>query len=142
MTPQLTLELPEKVSTNVFYRKHAMKRYPLEQAFYLAVREAVRRTSMPPVTSYPLPLVEYLFEIPGKPLDNLNLSSMAKMVEDGLRHAGVLKDDTPAEVAGVLLRQVRSSNKRIRVTVWWAPQESAGRSVRKRPASRRAPVLG
>jgi hypothetical protein len=141
MTIRISMELPEKASTNVLYRLHGIKRWKTEQQFYLAVKEVVTRERIKPVTAYPIVAV-YAFEVPGKQLDVLNLSGMAKMVEDGLRHAGILIDDTPAYVAGVSLRCERSKDKRIRVSVSWEQQGSASRSVGSRPSKRRSPRAG
>ena len=118
----LTVELPQKVSSNELERMHAMKHYPIKKAFYLAVLAAVRRAGIGPVEQYPV-LSHYFFQVPGKPLDNLNLAGMAKMVEDGLRHAGIIKNDTPAEVAGAFLSQEPVAGKRIYVTISLVPLE-------------------
>ena len=104
------VELPEKASTNVLYRRHHRARYKTEQDFYLAVRHAVQKQGIVPVKKYPVS-IENIFEIPGKRLDSLNLSGMAKMVEDGLRHAKILKDDSPKYVKSTNLSSVPTNGK-------------------------------
>lgn len=128
---ELEILLPEKVSTNVYYRTHFRRRSEMHQEFYVAVDDAVRRAGTAPVEEYPVRM-HYSFELHGTPLDNLNLSAMAKMLEDGLRHAGILREDTPAEVAEVSLSQCAFRVKQAKVTIRWESASPARASTRRR----------
>lgn len=79
---------------------HHHARTPLKHDFYLAVREATKGKGK--VTDYPIN-VTYDFYLKGRPVDWVNLSAMAKMIEDGLVKAGVLADDAPKFVAQGML---------------------------------------
>ena len=116
----LIIDLPCKVSTNVFYNMHFHKRHDLKQEFYTAVLYAARKAKIAPITHYPVN-VTYSFTLPGRALDTLNLGAMAKMVEDGLRHAGVLKDDSPLFVSQITLSQRVAKKKECVVEVLITP---------------------
>ena len=98
----IRVELPDKISTNPYYRLHYRARAPLHEVFYYAAQEGVDDADIE-ITPFPVD-VEYIFYLRGKLLDAMNLSAMAKMIEDGLVHAGLMKDDSKKWVNSVKLQ--------------------------------------
>jgi hypothetical protein len=88
----LRVIIPEKVSTNPYYRMHYSKRTPLHEVYYYAAAEAVDDIDFE-IAEYPV-IIKYTFAFKGKLLDSSNLSAMVKMIEDGFVHAGLMPDDS------------------------------------------------
>lgn len=113
---EVTVILPEKLSTNKIYRMHFTEKNSFQQAVNIAVKEAVQKQKIKPIKEYPVICV-YVFYITGKYLDILNLGGMAKAVEDGLRYAKIFKDDSKKYIEQVTLLEERSDKKYSYVTV-------------------------
>lgn len=99
----ITIPLPQKLSSNAMHaRMHWTKRAKISDEFYQAVWFAVKEQKVKRITKYPVDC-RYDFVLEGKLLDTLNTAEMAKLVEDGLRKAGVLDDDGQKHVREVTL---------------------------------------
>lgn len=88
---KFTVPIPEKISLNKIYAGvHWTVRSRHKDAFRGAVMASKPKkyTGLFPVIIY------YHFRLQGKLLDSTNLSYMAKLVEDGLVHNGVIPDDS------------------------------------------------
>lgn len=100
----LTIPLPEKISLNSqLGRVHWTTRSRQNQAFQLAVLVAARQSQ---ISAFPGPFpchIEYRFKMRGRGLDSSNLAYMAKLVEDGLVHCGIIPDDSPKYVRSMTL---------------------------------------
>lgn len=116
--PIITIEvqLPYKCSTNAFYRLHYLKRHAYTEDVYQEVFVAVRNSKIARPEAFPVEC-DYHFMLTGKLLDTLNLTAMAKAVEDGLRHELILPDDTPEYVSRVTLHSSVSREKFDKVIV-------------------------
>lgn len=95
----IRVELPDKISTNPYYRMHYRSRSHLHEAFYYAAREGVDDADIE-IVKFPVDC-EYTFYVRGKLLDAMNCAAMAKMIEDGFVHAGLLPDDSKKYVNSV-----------------------------------------
>lgn len=93
----ITVVIPEKVSTNQYYRMHYRSRSPLHEVYYYAALEAIQDIDFE-ISEFPV-IIKYTFALAGNQLDSSNLSAMVKMIEDGFRHAEFLPDDSPKYVA-------------------------------------------
>ena len=100
MKQSLTVQLPEKVSTNVFYNKHYHDRSRVQHDFHAFVKSAVREFKTKVVEEYPVKL-SFRFLLQGRLLDVSNLSAMAKILEDGLVRCKILKDDSPKYINAI-----------------------------------------
>lgn len=107
---EITIILPEKLSTNKIYRMHHIEKGEFQQAVNMAVKVAVVQQKIKAITEYPV-ICTYVFYVTGNTLDVLNTSGMAKAVEDGLRYSKVLKDDSLKHVKQVTLLEEKSEQK-------------------------------
>jgi hypothetical protein len=88
---KIKIPLPEKISSNKMYagvhwatRKKWVDTYHTSLIEYRNFR----------IENYPVDIT-YIFTFKSIPLDTLNCSMMAKMLEDGMRKWGILQDDSP-----------------------------------------------
>lgn len=117
----LEITIPEKVSLNriyagMFWRRRAIlaKLYHDE---FLDVKGKMK------VTKYPV-VISYDFHFKSNPLDTLNCSMMAKMLEDGMVKIGILEDDCPKYVRrSIIDTQLSSEYKNDTVVVTIRPLE-------------------
>jgi len=97
---ELEITLPEKVSTNKIYSGiHWRKRQELAELFH----EEFLDVKGVKVERYPVQII-YDFRFKGTALDTFNCVFMAKMLEDGMRGAGILTDDSPKYVRESVIR--------------------------------------
>lgn len=109
----IKIPLPEKVSTNAIYAGlHWSKRRRLADLYHNSLIEFRNK----PMEHYPVD-VTYIFRFKGKLLDCSNLSYMAKLLEDGLRHWKILKDDTPEYVQSVTLLSQKGSRDEVEIVI-------------------------
>lgn len=104
---EIKVILPEKLSTNKIYRMHHHPKAFFQQEVNKAVMVAVREQKIKKITEY-LIICCYVFYVTGKTLDVLNTAGMAKAVEDGLRYANILKDDSLKYIKQVTLLEEKS----------------------------------
>lgn len=108
---EMAIILPEKISTNEFYRLHKMQKHAVQQEWYQTVLIECRNRGQNALQG-PFPLdFEYTYHLTGKRLDTLNTGAMTKMIEDGLKMCGVIPDDSPKYVRRIILQQDRSTEK-------------------------------
>lgn len=105
---EIIIILPEKLSTNRIYRMHHIPKNKFQQDVNMAVLVAVRKQKIKAVKKYPI-ICTYVFYVTGKTLDVLNTAGMAKAIEDGLRYAKILKDDSLKYIKQITLLEERSS---------------------------------
>ena len=86
-----------KISTNKIYAGlHWSKRKAIAADYHLSVLSEVRKRKL---SQYGMPVaIFFTFSFKGKLLDCSNCTFMAKMIEDGLVCAGIIKDDSPKYV--------------------------------------------
>ncbi len=96
MDIELSITLPEKVSTNRIYSGvHWRKRQEWADLYheeFLPIKGKIK------VAEYPV-VITYDFFFKKNALDTLNCAMMAKMLEDGMVAVGILKDDSPEYVS-------------------------------------------
>lgn len=93
--------------------RHSRNR--LAQAWHLATKVQVRKAGVVPVTSFPVAIVTTITK--KRPYDSINCALAAKLIEDGLVHAGVLPNDSPRYVSEHILRS-RQGAQRVQVDVY------------------------
>lgn len=90
-----------KISTNKFYAGlHWSKRKEVKDGFLDLAGSFCR--GIPKIESYPVE-IEYKFFFRSRPLDSLNTSIMAKILEDAFRAIGILEEDDAAHVKRSIL---------------------------------------
>ena len=94
-----SVKLKDRISTNEMYRIHPHVMKKVNDAFFAEVAVAVRKYKIKPVKVYPVEF-RFAFCLTGRLLDWDNTSAMAKEIIDGLRYAGILKDDSPSYCKG------------------------------------------
>lgn len=83
--------IPEKVSMNKIYGGiHWKARKQLADVYHSEFLELKGKVK---ITEYPI-IIHYDWHFVNNPLDTLNCAYMAKMLEDGMVHAGILEDDS------------------------------------------------
>ncbi len=88
---QLEITIPEKISLNKVYAGvHWSKRKEWADMYH----EEFLDVKGVKVNNYPV-VILYEFFFKQKPLDSLNCAMMAKMLEDGMVKAKILKGDEP-----------------------------------------------
>lgn len=105
---EIEVQLPQKITTNVYYNAHHHARTPIKHDYYLAVKDAAK--SKGKIKDYPINAT-YCFYLTGRAVDWVNLSAMAKMLEDGLVREGVIEDDAPKFVSQGMLIYNKSKRK-------------------------------
>lgn len=96
MDIELSITLPEKVSTNKVYAGvHWRKRKEWADLYHQEFWPIKGKVK---VEKYPV-VITYDFSFKANALDSLNCAMMAKMLEDGMVAVGILKDDCPEYVA-------------------------------------------
>lgn len=105
---EIEVLLPDKVTTNAYYAAHYLKRSNIKQGFKEAAILAARNKGK--IDEYPIN-VTYSFHLIGRPVDWVNLSAMAKMIEDGLVQAKVIEDDAPKFISQGMLIYNKSKRK-------------------------------
>lgn len=109
---QLKVILPHKVSTNKFYGMYYHKRSDMVNDFHLAVRGAVLEQKAKPIDKEEYPVHFYYdFFFRKNLLDSINVSGMAKAMEDSLRSCKILENDSPQFVESITLSVKRSIEK-------------------------------
>lgn len=95
----IKIPLPEKVSTNQIYAgKHWAVRKKLADLYHESLIEYRNKR----ITDYPAEIT-FIFTYKNKPLDCLNTSYSAKLLEDGLRKWEIIEDDNPDFISSVTL---------------------------------------
>ena len=108
---KITIELPEKISSNEFYNAHYHRRSPIKHEYYLAVKHALQESKTDKVVEYPVQM-KFTFKLTGRLFDVSNCASMVKMIEDGLVQNKILEDDTNKYVNGICVFVERSQDKK------------------------------
>ena len=118
---KFTIAIPEKVSLNKIYAGvHWKQRREWAEDMHWAVMAC-----RVPAYRGPFPIdCRYHFHLHGKQLDSSNCAFLAKLVEDGLVHAGVIPDDSRNYVRwfSVLSSQAKKTEEQ-RVEVEFQPSE-------------------
>jgi len=96
-------------SLNEYDRMHQYKRASLHKRWHSMVKREAKEQGIRAVQQYPaLVSVECYFG-PGRTrFDWNNLSPTAKMIQDGLVHAGILKNDSPKYTQGDGMKSFRT----------------------------------
>ena len=114
---ELEVTIPEKISLNKIYggvhwskRKEWADMYHEEFLDVKGVRVGAEE--------YPV-RITYNFQFVKQALDTLNCAMMAKMLEDGMVLAGILKDDSPDYVreSVIVSRKVRGKVDKVLVSI-------------------------
>jgi len=108
-TLKLTVVLPHKVSNNTFYRTHFHLKSSIKNDFYRVVQIAVKQSKLKPILDYPANFV-YEFHNKGRLLDLTNYGASVKMLEDGLKECGILKDDSPKFVSRITITAEKTTS--------------------------------
>lgn len=109
----ITIPLPEKVSTNQIYAgMHWSKRKKLSDLYHQSLIEHRQKK----VEEYPVEIT-YIFNFKSKPLDTTNCTFMVKMLEDGLIAHGILKDDTPDHVSFTGIYSQKGSTDEVTINI-------------------------
>lgn len=112
-TQYAEMELPFKVSTNKIYAGCAwQERERYKQKMIQAGWQI--KGKLKPVESAD---VEFYFEFKGRPLDCDNVSFLAKLILDVLRHQGILKDDSPKYVKSVRLSSRKGEKDKVLIVL-------------------------
>jgi len=92
----IKLPLPVKISSNSYIngKMHWTKKNKIAQEYHRAFLEFKNKFE---ITEYPI-AITFIFRFKGRLLDIDNLGISEKLCIDGLRHIGLLKDDTPKYV--------------------------------------------
>lgn len=106
----INIILPEKLSSNRIYRMHHHAKNRFQTAVNKEVAQSVREQKIKEITKYPV-RCKYTFYVTGKTIDVVNTAGMAKAVEDGLRYAKILKEDSLKFVKEVTFLEERSDKK-------------------------------
>lgn len=94
----ITIQLPEKISSNSTYSgAHWSKRSKMAPDWHSLLKE--HKHNIIEESEYPIHLL-FMFTFKEKPLDWVNCSMMAKMLEDGMVYFKMIPDDNPKIVAG------------------------------------------
>lgn len=107
---EITIILPEKVSLNVFFRKHYHSKNTLNHEFHLAIKEAIQKQKINPVKEYPISIT-FVFYLTGTLLDWDNCGGMVKALQDGLILEKVLENDSPKYIKQGLVVVEKSKRK-------------------------------
>lgn len=111
-------------SLNEFYAgMHVMKRRKTANFWHAAVDACCRQQGIQEYTGpYPVHVDVRCYFGPGeRRLDVDNLASTAKLIIDGLRHAGKLKGDSPVFISAITLRSCKSREKGLKTVVEITP---------------------
>ena len=114
----LVLPLDRKVSTNAVYSgMHWTTRAKHADYYHALIKKQCAEQNIKQVENYPcMIIVEYFFD--KKPMDATNCFWMTKWIEDGLRKAGIIVDDTPAHVEFIgCASKVDKENPRIEISI-------------------------
>jgi hypothetical protein len=108
---QLEIPIHEKVSANKIYSGlNHWHRTRLKDDYHSLVLSEVRKMEKKSGTKLHADgavSIDFAFGWKGRVLDCSNCFFMAKMIEDGLVKAGVLKDDSPDYVEGLRVTSVK-----------------------------------
>lgn len=114
----LTFDMVCKVSTNKIYAGvHWTKRDKDKKAYSWEVMRACRSVNLSKIEEYPV-MLSFEFQFKGRVLDSSNCSYMAKLVEDGLVHRGILPDDSYKYVSEVRYRASKGKSDVILLEIW------------------------
>lgn len=109
---KITLPIPWKVSTNQIYAgSHWTTRTRHKDIYHRALFPFRKKR----VKSYPVKIT-FTFCFKKNPLDATNCSYMAKMLEDGMKMNGILKDDSPKEVKAIEIL-VKKGNDEVEISI-------------------------
>ena len=97
-------------SFNKYQNLHYQKRAKLVRLWNTMISWEVKRQKVKPIERYPVTIhCKCYFGKGRRSYDWTNLSTTAKLIEDGLRHAGVLKDDSKKYVAWGKLESIKTN---------------------------------
>ena len=113
---KLEIPLQLKLSANLIYAgRHWAQRKKDADVYHTMIKEACRKASR--INNYPVNIVIW-FYFKNRPLDCSNCFYMAKLCEDGLIKAGILKDDSPEYVDCLAcVSRVDKQNPRIEISI-------------------------
>jgi len=88
------MPIPEKISLNVALRKNKFWLNRKKDLYYKYVLAHLRNLKIKPINEnlYPIDLI-FVYTFKGKTLDTTNCGFMSKLIEDGFRDSGFLKND-------------------------------------------------
>ena len=105
---KLEIPLPEKISLNDYIngKRHWSKKNATARLYHQAFWEFKNKFE---IRKYPV-AISFVFIFKGRLLDIDNLGISEKLCIDGLRHIGLLKDDTPKYI-NVLHTYIKKGDK-------------------------------
>lgn len=110
----IKLPIPEKVSTNKVYEgMHWGKRKKLADLYHTTFLQFKNKFV---VTSYPIEIT-FIYTFKSRPLDVDNVSFMTKMCIDGMRHIGLLQDDSIDFIQGLDTKIKRGDKDSIQIII-------------------------
>lgn len=109
----IDIDLPLKISTNEIYGgKHWKKRKDDAEHFHSLLYE--HKDEQIPDSDFPVHLT-FVFTFKGRALDWSNCSYMAKMLEDGMIHMGMIPNDSPKYVSGGTIITQRGDKDSVKI---------------------------
>lgn len=97
----------------LYSQKHWTKRKEMADLAHLLVYTACNQQKVKPITSYPVHITVTAYR--KREIDASNCN--AKLLEDGLVHAGILKDDSPKYVDSMTTRCVKSDQEYVEIEI-------------------------
>lgn len=104
----VTVPLPHKLSLNKIYggiHYHTRRKHRDEYLIAVQACRPKRYTGTFPAQ------ITYIFQYRGRRLDSSNAAYMAKLLEDGLVHCGVIPDDAPKYIKRTILETDTGENE-------------------------------
>ena len=107
-------EIPVKaISQNWYVNKHWTVQRKIKEEFHLSVLEAKQKYKLQHITAYPV-FFWYEFHVSDKRAHDLdNYAITIKFIQDGLRHCGILEEDTIDHIDNIKMTGVRSDVDKI-----------------------------
>ena len=114
----LVIPLTKKISTNAIYAgRHWAVRKKDADFYHNEILHYAKEQKIKKVKEYPISLI-LIFYFKNRPYDSSNCFYMAKLIEDGLRNAGIIDDDTPKFVEFIgCMSKVDRENPRIEIRI-------------------------
>ena len=130
------ITISKKLSTNQILRLHYHKKTAYQNDMNNSVHVCCKEQKIEPITEYPMDF-RYEFYLLGNSLDTSNTSGMQKVIEDGLRYAGILKDDSRKFVGEITLVERDSKRNYNYCIVTWKKKELDAQEPVKTPVRKK-----
>ena len=113
---RIETSIPQKISTNKYYRLHWRKQHKVNEIYFKYFPVIIKEQQIKSVKNFPVEIT-YLFTFKGKVLDSLNLTAMAKLIEDSLVQNDILPDDSPKYVSMSTLIPKKGNEDKVEILI-------------------------